>query len=383
MKIAFLLRYWPYYGGGETVTRVLVEEFLKRGVDIHILFWWHRNEARIFKPLGSYYEYKFNVPESNSYQPNCDISWLKKDLYDYLELNRIDFVINQWWPAGLITPNKNTKVIRCWHTQVLPHLGKSKNIIKSIYHYLFKNTIYKRFINSNIDPYYNESDLLVFLSEVYLKEFCKYSIFYPQNGKKIAFVHNPLTYRNVPEIDINKKKKEVVFVGRIVESVKCVSRILYTWKNIIDVGVNDWTLTLVGDGPDLNTMKELAKELELKNVFFAGSKDPRDNYKTASILLLTSDIEGWPMTIVEGKSYGVVPLVMNTFSAAKNIVHHKRDGLICNSINIKMYAQMLLLLMSDSVTRNHYALAAMIDARRYHVEKIVDQWMKIFNELKC
>ena len=84
MRIAFLLRYWPYYGGGETVTRVLIEEFLKRGIDIHVLYWWNRNEGRNFNPSGNYYEYKFNMPESNSYNPEGDISWLKDELTDYL-----------------------------------------------------------------------------------------------------------------------------------------------------------------------------------------------------------------------------------------------------------------------------------------------------------
>ena len=32
MKIAFLLRPWPIYGGGETVTITLSNEFVKRGI---------------------------------------------------------------------------------------------------------------------------------------------------------------------------------------------------------------------------------------------------------------------------------------------------------------------------------------------------------------
>lgn len=381
MKIAFLLRYWPYYGGGETVTRVLVDEFLKRGVDIHILFWWHRNEGLSFKPSGNYYEYKFDVPETESYLPKSNISWLKGELTDYLNVNKIDFAINQWWPTNLIIPNQKTKIIRCWHTHALPHIGRSKNVIKNIYHFLVKNKIYREFIKNNEEQYYKESDVLVFLAEVYVKEFCKYSTIYPQKRKIVTYIHNPLTYRHVPVVDINKKEKEIIFVGRIEESVKRISRILFTWRYILNTGVNDWILKIIGDGPDLGTMKDLAKELGLNNIFFTGSKDPRDNYKTASILLVTSDIEGWPMTIVEGKSYGVVPLVMNTYSAAKEVVHHKSDGIVCDSTSISMFAKMLLSLMNDSKIRRQYALASMEDAKQYHVEKIVDQWMKLFSEL--
>ena len=34
MKIAFLLRPWPIYGGGETVTITLSNEFVKRGISV-------------------------------------------------------------------------------------------------------------------------------------------------------------------------------------------------------------------------------------------------------------------------------------------------------------------------------------------------------------
>ena len=33
MKILFLMRFWPYFGGGETVTRLLISEFLRRGYE--------------------------------------------------------------------------------------------------------------------------------------------------------------------------------------------------------------------------------------------------------------------------------------------------------------------------------------------------------------
>ena len=38
MKICFLLRIWPIYGGGETVTQILANEFVSRGLDVHIVY---------------------------------------------------------------------------------------------------------------------------------------------------------------------------------------------------------------------------------------------------------------------------------------------------------------------------------------------------------
>lgn len=38
MNIVFLLRPWPVYGGGETVTIALANEFVKRGHIVHVLY---------------------------------------------------------------------------------------------------------------------------------------------------------------------------------------------------------------------------------------------------------------------------------------------------------------------------------------------------------
>ena len=42
---------------------------------------------------------------------------------------------------------------------------------------------------------------------------------------------------------------------------------------------------------------------------------PYDYYKKASFICLTSNFEGWGMSLVEGMSYGCVPIVLNSFQA--------------------------------------------------------------------
>ena len=38
MNIAFLLRLWPSYGGGETVTKCLANELIRRGYGVHVVY---------------------------------------------------------------------------------------------------------------------------------------------------------------------------------------------------------------------------------------------------------------------------------------------------------------------------------------------------------
>ena len=38
MKVVYLMRFWPVYGGGETVTRILVNELASRSNDVTIIY---------------------------------------------------------------------------------------------------------------------------------------------------------------------------------------------------------------------------------------------------------------------------------------------------------------------------------------------------------
>ena len=38
MNIAYVMRYWPIYGGGETITVTLANELVKRGHNVYVIY---------------------------------------------------------------------------------------------------------------------------------------------------------------------------------------------------------------------------------------------------------------------------------------------------------------------------------------------------------
>ena len=49
MKILYLLRCWPVFGGGETVTRTLANEMCRRGHEVGVVYLWDRtNDTDIY-----------------------------------------------------------------------------------------------------------------------------------------------------------------------------------------------------------------------------------------------------------------------------------------------------------------------------------------------
>ena len=55
---------------------------------------------------------------------------------------------------------------------------------------------------------------------------------------------------------------------------------------------------------------------------------PIQHYKEASIFLLTSDLEGFGLVVIESMSYGVVPVVYGSYEAIYDIIDNGKSGLI-------------------------------------------------------
>ena len=48
MNILYVMRYWPVYGGGETITVTLANEFVKRGHSVYVVYTY-----------GGFYQFHF------------------------------------------------------------------------------------------------------------------------------------------------------------------------------------------------------------------------------------------------------------------------------------------------------------------------------------
>ena len=124
--------------------------------------------------------------------------------------------------------------------------------------------------------------------------------------------------------------------------------------------------------------------LELKHVSFEGFQAPRSYYERASILLLTSEFEGFPLVLAECMSFGVVPAVYGSYSAVYDIIEDGVDGIIIpktdEGFNSSVMAEKIMNLMNDSDKLNAMALAAIEKSKNYSIDIIYNQWMEVFQK---
>ncbi|CAI9385716.1 MULTISPECIES: CDP-glycerol glycerophosphotransferase family protein [Bacillaceae] len=139
----------------------------------------------------------------------------------------------------------------------------------------------------------------------------------------ILNIGNPVKVRDTEPIRRSKDKLELIFIGRIHQHDKRLDILLRGLANL----EGDWRLRLIGDGPDRDLMRDLSIELGIdsKLKWLGWMDNPWENVEEASLLVLSSDYEGFGLVLVEALSRGI-PVVSTSCSGPLDIVEHGING---------------------------------------------------------
>lgn len=279
------------------------------------------------------------------------------------------------------------KVISVYHNNPLKNgriqnveieIRSSKNVLRKIYLYA-KKFVFRCVTGFSMRYNYHHSDLYVVLSSSYINHFCKFTRM--SDAPKLIAIDNPLTIDTDDfEYQSEEKQCELIYIGRLDSTQKCTNRIIEVWKSLEPVHP-EWRLTIVGDGNEKDNLEFLISKMDLKNVSMEGFQNPRPYYERASILLLTSDFEGFPLVLVEGMSFGVVPVVYGSFPAVNDIIDNGKNGVIIPQtsfgFNAALMAESLQALMVDKTLLDNMAQYAIEKSKKFSIDKAYQEWMKV------
>lgn len=386
-NILFLLKGLEI-GGLEVVTSVLANKFVEEGHQVSVFSFLGGKHS-----IADRFDARIKLYQQDDYSRSKEnVAKLRKVLVD----DKIDIIINQW---GLpYTPIKtarkaakglDVKIISVYHNapsfngriqKLNIALMGCENLMKRLALRLMRFA-FKKVTSRAMAYIYRHSDLFLVLSPSYIEEFKRFTGV--SDDRYLQVLTNPITVEHDGyEYAFNEKQKEIIYVGRLDFVQKRVYRVIDTW-NYLEERFPDWRLTIVGDGEDRENLENHVKYLGLKRVSFEGFQKPIDYYKRASILLLTSDFEGFPLVLAECMSFGVIPAVYNSYSAVCDIIDDGKDGIVLpyhkRGYDANEAAGMIANIMKDEGKREQMTLAAIKKSKEYSVEKIYSEWESVFN----
>ena len=265
-------------------------------------------------------------------------------------------------------------------SNILQGKASAKNLLKGIvapaYNTLEHFATIKAYQNA-----YKYGDAVILLSDSYISAYKEFA--HLKDTNKLLAIPNCLPFEHtLTNEEIEAKDKTALVVGRMVDFPKRISLILKMWQTIEQHPVaKDWNLDIVGDGPDLETFKSLANKLGLLHCIFHGRKDPIDYYRHASLFFMTSEFEGFPMTLVEAQMMGCVPVAFDTFDSLKEVVTDKENGRIIPNNDTEKYVDTVIELMNSSDTRLKLVKNALNNCQRYSQQTICNRWKSLIEYL--
>jgi glycosyltransferase involved in cell wall biosynthesis len=178
------------------------------------------------------------------------------------------------------------------------------------------------------------------------EEINEWSSFYPT--RQYYFVDNPYIEQNKPSSKKNKIKiPTILFVGRLVKE-KGIFDLIEALK--IVKKKNIFNLLIVGDGPDKQKLKMEIDESGLNiQVVLAGylsGNELKEAYRSASIFVLPSWREGFPLVLVEAMDFEL-PIVTTHIRGAVDRFVEGENCLFVNPRQPKQLASAIEKLLTD------------------------------------
>lgn len=169
------------------------------------------------------------------------------------------------------------------------------------------------------------------------------------------FVTIPNAVNVVEPIEVSKKK-QIIAVGRL-EPVKGHKYLIEAFSKIKD---KSWILCIIGDGSQMNYLKELAKSLEIESrIEFKGHQlDFRKELSESEIYVLPSIKEGFPNSLIEAMALPMACISGDYYEGEHDLVIDGHNGLLFKPQDSSQLAQAINTLIENEDLRKTLALNA-------------------------
>ncbi len=273
---------------------------------------------------------------------------------------------------------KTNQMSGSWTAVIAKLLFKKKLILRQGYQ--FSSTLKKKgknllsFVASILEFFsYKLADGIIVTAQS-IKDFIeeKYKI---EQGK-VAVIPNYVDTESFKQINNEKEKGRIIFVGRFGEE-KNLFALIDAVKGL------DGKLVLIGKGPLENALKKKAKAKGILNVVFSGvvpNERLPEELNKSEIFILPSLYEGNPKTLLEAMACGL-PVIGTSTVGIKEVIKHGVNGYLCET-SAEAIRKAIIYLMNDHNLRRKLAM----NARRtiienYSLEKLAERELKLYDRL--
>lgn len=153
----------------------------------------------------------------------------------------------------------------------------------------------------------------------------------PENNKiNVRFIPYGVVNSSI-KVKYHPEKLTIVYLGRLIEEQKRITTVIKTLIRVCSK-CNDVNAVVIGDGVDKSLCIDLVNQSSCSSrIDFVGSKNKIEIdliLQNSHIIILMSDYEGLPISLLEAMSFGVVPVVRDIESGIPELVENGMTGFL-------------------------------------------------------
>ncbi len=343
-------------GGGERVAALLATGFAERGDDVTAVI--VDKNARIEYAVSDKVQIVNIHAEGNAIQ-RYSRKLLK--LRKYIRENKPDVAIAVMPPFDLwlllATFGTKTKIVDTIHFSL--ERPKTNPISKQLYF----NTFY-------LSRLFDAVTVLTKVDGEIMKRI----------NKKCFVMPNPLAFES--KQNYNLKEKVVLASGRLDGwSVKGFDVLIKAWGHVYNE-FPDWRLQIAGRGDEKSKtfLLNLAKENGVVDrIDFLGFRPHIENdYRRASVFVMSSRTEGFSMVLIEAMSQGCACISCSYRGRQEEIITNENEGIICKTDDVEEMSRAIKTVLRDERCRRVLQEGAYMRSSEYSLEKTLNRWDELF-----
>ncbi len=194
--------------------------------------------------------------------------------------------------------------------------------------------------------------------------------------ENIRVIGNPIRINENPVII--KRENVILNVGRFITSKKQDLLITYFSK----IRPSNWKVCFIGDGPKLESAKDLVKSLNLEDlVLFPGTiQNVQEYYLKSKIFAFTSVSEGFPNVLGEAMAAGLACISFDCEAGPSDLISDGENGFLVNLNDHDSYIEKLRMLIENEELRQSFGLKARQSVLKYSLQDIGEQYFKFLSE---
>lgn len=199
---------------------------------------------------------------------------------------------------------------------------------------------------------------------------------YKKYVQKTLFIPNPMPTVDTHHADISVKT--ILIIARIDIQHKGLDYL----KKLVDYVPDEWHIKVVGSGTseDEKIFANIVESSEGKIIWkpAVDGEKLKKYYQGASIFIMPSRFEGFPLTLGEAMSYGL-PVIAFDLDGTRIILKDKDNdyGMLISQGDVKKFGEAISELASDKSLRTKLSNKSINRVAHFSEKEIIKEWIKM------